>query len=363
MRVAFQLLTAGVNVKFHSGTGQSPPAIGWLAMLHITNGDSAGGTIRQGGIGGVVLPWRDVLHDGPVPAIGSLEDLSRVRAKFLSGRGWRSLAEADAEFATRDGMLGSFAEHEEVVLWFEHDLADQLQLLQLLAWFAERRPLPTRLTLICIGSHPDLPDFRGLGQLTATQMAALFPDRASVTDAQMDLALAAWTGFRSPNPQRIEALAKGRNEALPFLASALTRHLEEFPSVGGGLSRTERQLLQILVQGARTFHSLFQASQALEAVPFLGDWSFWSRIRELATAGEPAIVVEGMPKPLGPFPPHADTGVRIRATEPGKQASQGRTDFIRMNGIDRWLGGVHLEGRTPTWRWDPDWASLVSAGE
>ena len=32
-------------------------------MLHITNGDSTAGTLRQTGLEGEVIPWRDVLHE------------------------------------------------------------------------------------------------------------------------------------------------------------------------------------------------------------------------------------------------------------------------------------------------------------
>lgn len=38
------------------------------SLLHVTNGDSAGNTLRQTSLGGAVLPWQDVLHEGPVPA-------------------------------------------------------------------------------------------------------------------------------------------------------------------------------------------------------------------------------------------------------------------------------------------------------
>ena len=38
------------------------------ALLHVTNGESAGNTLRQTGLGGAVLPWQDVLHEGPVRA-------------------------------------------------------------------------------------------------------------------------------------------------------------------------------------------------------------------------------------------------------------------------------------------------------
>jgi hypothetical protein len=57
-------------------------------ILNITNGDSAVMVMQQAGIPGVFLPWRDVLHDGPVPAGLSLEKLSEVRAQFISDQGW-----------------------------------------------------------------------------------------------------------------------------------------------------------------------------------------------------------------------------------------------------------------------------------
>src|SRR5262245_5129214 len=38
-------------------------------LLHVTNGESAGNTLRQTALGGAVLPWQDVLHEGPLPAV------------------------------------------------------------------------------------------------------------------------------------------------------------------------------------------------------------------------------------------------------------------------------------------------------
>src|SRR5690242_6636378 len=50
--------------------------------LHITNGESAGITLRRTSLGGAVLPWHDVLHEGPVPDVERPE-LRRIRARFL----------------------------------------------------------------------------------------------------------------------------------------------------------------------------------------------------------------------------------------------------------------------------------------
>jgi hypothetical protein len=38
-------------------------------VLHVTNGDSAGSTLRQTALGGTVFPWQDVLNEGPVPVV------------------------------------------------------------------------------------------------------------------------------------------------------------------------------------------------------------------------------------------------------------------------------------------------------
>src|SRR3954447_12149543 len=46
--------------------GRDPETRG---VLHVTNGDSAGNTLRRTALGGAVLPWQDVLHEGPVPLL------------------------------------------------------------------------------------------------------------------------------------------------------------------------------------------------------------------------------------------------------------------------------------------------------
>src|SRR5580765_6226146 len=107
-------------------------------MLHITNGDAVLDGFRSGQIPGQHLAWFDPLHDGPVPDTPSLEELSDVRARALADFGWGSYNEIRQRFLTRDGTLAQFREHDETVLWFEHDLYDQLQLIQLLDWFSRQ---------------------------------------------------------------------------------------------------------------------------------------------------------------------------------------------------------------------------------
>jgi hypothetical protein len=46
--------------------------------------------------------------------------------------------------------------------------------------------------------------------------------------------------------------------------------------------------------------------------------------------------------------------LRIALTASGRGVLEGRDDWVRSRGIDRWLGGVHLQGAEAAWRWDTE---------
>ena len=164
-------------------------------ILNITNGDSAAGLMREGGVEGDILPWRDVLHDGPVPGGLSLSELSDVRAQFIASRGWGDRQSVRRAFADRDRTLRKSGEYSLLRLWFEHDLYDQLQLLQLLHWLFEH-PLPsTRLELICTEQY--------LGEQTPESIAKMVDQAEEITPQQLALGSAAWGRIRIPESGRV----------------------------------------------------------------------------------------------------------------------------------------------------------------
>ena len=73
--------------------------------LHVTNGDSAASLIRESGLPGRVLPWRDVLHEGPVPGRLGFAQLREVRAHFIAERGWGEEREVRADLDNHGGKL------------------------------------------------------------------------------------------------------------------------------------------------------------------------------------------------------------------------------------------------------------------
>lgn len=332
-------------------------------MLHIHCGDSSAGTLRQSGMPGEVTVWCDPVVQGPTPAGLSGEAWHRLRAGYLAITAARlTAADVARRLQAEDDALARAPEHDEVVLWFDACLFDQSILICLLDRLS-RLPLDkTRLSLICIGDFPGFARFRGLGELHPEQLASLFPTRQPVTPEQIALARRAWEAWTAPEPTALAALARAETAPLPYLGEALARRLEQFPSTTNGLDRLEQEALEAIAEGHDRPFSLFRAVDEREARPFIGDTMLWGLLEELASAETPLVTFDG-PGPLPRFddPPTSLEQWRLSLTPAGRAVLAGREDRIRLNGIDRWVGGVHLSGRGPAWRWHPREQRLVVA--
>ncbi len=331
-------------------------------MLHVTNGDVAAEIIFRSRLEGPVLPWRDVLTDGPVPWRGDDAALRQARGSFLAdayddGEAIKTLAERDAILA--DAAVRS----EEVVLWFEHDLYDQLQLIQVLDMLNRIPDRKTEVSLICIDRHPSVERFLGLGQLTSEHIEALYPSRIGVNESMFAAASIGWRAFTADNPSELSSATSNQDLApLPFLRPALQRWCMEFPWTTDGLSQTERMALTAIRSGMVGPIDIFRDHYDREEAPFLGDWSYWVRIERLLNRTEPPIVVS--PGPDFDFPPKIDYGRAFERqtftlTEHGEHLLDGIGDAVGVTDGSRWYGGYRLESGAAHWRWDPDAGRVV----
>jgi hypothetical protein len=317
-----------------------------VRTIHITNGDSTAGSLRIAGLGGSVLAWRDVLSEGPLPATDDLR-FAEIRAAYLAGARYGDITTIRDSYAEDFRRLAEAAKAEEVALWFEHDLHDQLQLVFLLAWLSRQGRQTGALSLISVDRFPGIERFTGLGQLQPAQLAALYPSRRLVEGEAKALGREAWDAFTAATPARLNALALRRETALPFLRAAVRRYLEEYPALRTGLSRTEQTILTTLGNRAATTGELFQQVSAQEDATFMGDWSFWRVLRGLARGPHALITLEG-PASDGPQLPVLD----VRATSEGHAVLAGELHAVTLRGVDRWHGGVHLLGPEARWAWD-----------
>jgi hypothetical protein len=321
--------------------------------LHVTNGDSTADSLLQTTLVERIVVWRDVLHEGPVPEVADAQ-LRDVRLRFLTGADREAGMDPERrDFEKRDAALAA-GRDGEYLLWFEADLYDQLQIAQILARLAEVRVPAERITLICIGEYLGIAHFGGLGELRPDQLEGL-PEVAAVTLSEDALSLAtrAWAALRAPDPRGLAAIVAARSPELRFMPEAFDRLGREYPWTRDGLSLTERRLLAAIAEGAATAGEAFVRGAAREARPYLGDtWAF-AAIERLARAEVPLLSAGA-----GTVDRHS----ALALTETGRRVLDGAADHVALNGIDRWVAGVHLVGRSPRWRWDDGVEAIVASG-
>jgi len=299
-----------------------------LKVLNIVNGEVTIEIMKEAYINGDFLPWSDFLHEGPVPHGLSIDKLSKIRANFIYQQGFDSLKIIEKEFQERNSVLKNYHKYQKIILWFEHDLYDQLQLLQILSWFHSNNTENIKLSLISTDRY--------LGDSSLDEIRELLGSEENITKSHLDLAQKAWSAFTKPNPIDWFKLLKEDTSLLPFLKNAIVRMLEEYPSRRNGLSRSEHQALFIISKGKENPNKIFQDCQNYEKQKFMGDIIFWKILDSFI---ENELI-------------HSKkNGQLLKITKLGQQVLKGEIHYLHIKPIDKWVGGTKLTNDN-VWCWN-----------
>jgi hypothetical protein len=297
-----------------------------LRVLNIRCGDDLRGRIR-----GDYLSYVDPLCQGPVAGMAGRPAFIERRARFIAANYGVPFPAARTRLQSELAGLARAADYDRVVLWFEHDIYDQAILAFLLDWFARHRLAPGVLRIVQAATHLGTMDGRALAR----------QESRAVTPELLARGRDAWRAYAAATPAILQRIADDDIPAPPLFADAAFRHLQEFPWTRDGLSLTQRLALHAVAEGATTAGEAFVRVQQAEPQPFLGGTMFFAILRDLHFAPHPALSGDAT------------------LTEFGEALLAGGADWVAENGIDRWLGGVHLRGPEARWRWDDGEAGLV----
>jgi hypothetical protein len=204
-----------------------------------------------------------------------------------------------------------------------------------------------------------------LPALSKSALTDLELGRAVVTPAQLELGKRAWEAFGSTDPSAISRIIDGDTSALKYLAPALTRHLEEFPGLKGGLSRSEAEALAAIEAGHSTPVAAFLAVGKKEKSGFLGDMVFYWYLERLSDSDSPLVTWKDGSRvvaPRGKDDSREFVTGELTVTDVGRAVLAGKQDWQTINRNSRWLGGVEIRPGRGGWRWDPAERKLVHAG-
>jgi hypothetical protein len=315
-------------------------------MLHLTLGESSSASLRCSlpRQDHAVLATRDTLCYGPAPAAHLMDQFSRVRAEHWAEAhlaGWRARArKIEADFLEWNRALARYRNFREVVLWCSSLAPCQLFLIQMLAWFADRDLGSCKLSIV---------DSVYAGTLPRDKVDAALRSRRRVAAIHFRTATRAWRAFTAEEPSQLNRLLAADLSALPHLNAALFAEAREYPALGCGLSAMERLFLEELSCHGPAMPCTLLSNPLDARWQGIGDVYLLGKVRgfidapnQLACFAEPFN---------GNFDNFEFNGSVLEITEFGRRVLAEQADAVLYNGVNRWIGGVRLEGQDCPWRW------------
>tara|TARA_R110001632_G_scaffold58548_4_gene142505 strand:+ start:1104 stop:2048 length:945 start_codon:yes stop_codon:yes gene_type:complete len=213
------------------------------SILHITNGDSTTNYLKSLDFKGEFITWREMLCEGKTSIDVGSETFWKTRFEFLK-TSYKITKKTFIDYTLKEYRnLCQNKNQQEIVLWFEHDLYCQVNMIALLSWLKRYRS-GEKISLVCSGDVEGSEKRLGLSQLNEKQLLQHYQNRVELSQDDIEYADYIWQLYCSDSPLRLEAIYKF-NPMSPFkyLSEAIEMHLKRFPSIENGLNSVENYII------------------------------------------------------------------------------------------------------------------------
>lgn len=214
------------------------------SILHITNGDTTTNYLKRLHFSGSFITWREMLSEGKTTSDIGSESFWKTRFEFLK-TSYKVSKQKFINLTLKEYRnLCKEKNQDEIVLWFEHDLFCQINMLAVISWLKRYRK-GYHISLVCTGEVKGSDKMHGISQLNATQIKQHYKNRIELSQDDIEYADYIWQLYCSDSPLRLESVYKF-NPMSPFkyLATAIEAHLQRFPTIENGLNKIENIIIE-----------------------------------------------------------------------------------------------------------------------
>jgi hypothetical protein len=315
--------------------------------LHIIAGDFASGFLKRafGLNSDRVLVNRDPIHWGPAPATDNLERWRDVRESFLRMAYQEEPLSLNGDPSTElISNLTRLGAEKHVLIWVARGLAEQLLLAWLVHLFDQQGFDPSRLVIIQVTNLRPRQKIMGMGELSSENFRTFRSGEQKLDAEQLNELKAAWSAYTCACAEALTDHVSGSTH-LPLLREAMRSLICRYPDHRSGLSLCDTKLLEHTAEhGPLTARIIGYAMGDNETPDQVGDSYLFYRLLRL---GSP-----NLPSPLVSFT--GDTNAirtcSVEITDFGRKVLAGQANHVAENGIDDWIGGVHLTPDTVVFR-------------
>lgn len=327
---------------------------------HIIQGLSAAGTLRQY----LHTPLKDfaVFDDslvlGPLLSVQDIDEFSSAREGF-----WRynSFQYDDylkfMRFAL-DEFIYNLKQADSFTLWISPGAHDQIMWAWLVHLFEEYGIDWANVEVKHLFNKENsvLP-YMTLGELGPKEFK--ISESFKIEECHTSTLYNAYEALISSTPEKLVTICDTKEYCLPELQQSLKSYLKFYPDPKTGLTVSDRVLLsncsEKRLKSARIV-GYSMMDDAYEKRLLVGDGYLFHRLIKLSQrySKNPLVELYGDIKSN-----HSMRWTEISITEQGKEVLAGHKNNIELNGIDDYIGGVHLSSEKGTAQWFYDNGTVV----
>ncbi len=282
---------------------------------------------------------------GPAPQTSDLREWRSIREQFLKGLHPRF---PDFSFEERqDDLIVNFSRLNAapmIVAWLGEGTADQLFAAWLIHYLRDAQCDLTKLHFVTLerGSWRSI---LSAGELSADQIREQASEPIAVAVERADELALVWQSYASDNPR---ALATYLDTHAGPLRDAIAPILMRYPEVKSGLGFWDRLLLENARDHgpklARVIGHTMIPIQPENYLDVMGDGFLFDRAIRMSSplVASPLISIDGDRQEM--------RACTVALTSDGVGVLAGERNAVQLNGIDDWIGGVHLTPQTVVFR-------------
>lgn len=306
-----------------------------METLHVLNGDSSLAQFNKTELEGATFVWREILCEGTTKKDLTSDAFWETRLKFLQKIVPDFDPEQQQQLKVQFQNL-NLSNYKEIVLWFEYDLFCQVNLIALLSWIYNLNTT-TKVSLICLGEHPNYQKLVGLGEINSNEFAALYPQRILLEDIDLAFADNIWKIYCSDKQEHLlTTIAQSKTPKFKHLEKAFLKHQHRFPNLQNGLTEIESKMMALMVKTPKSKNQLIGEMLRGQEYYGFGDLQYFNFLADL----NPLLIErEG----------------KLYVNELGAKVLNNEIDFQVLRKEINQYGGVDLN----QYRWDEAQNKLV----
>jgi hypothetical protein len=305
--------------------------------LHIVGGDAAAGSLKialhlsreQ------VLINEDPLSCGPAPSTADLGVWRSARESYIR-RMYVEWPDFSFDEYAANGLLMNaerLGQEKAIAVWAGVGLPDQLLLAWVIFLFDRLNLDLSKLVIVQFEKLRPRQDVLSLGELSPENIREYRPAPRHISSREVEELRRLWKVYTSDDPAVLSKYVAG-GSPMPIVHRAVSELLYRYPDVRSGLGVWDERLLRCTLDKGPVAAQVIGYTMGSRSLDWQGDMYLFHRLIGMGAVRSPLISLTGSRTTI--------RGCEVKPTSFGQDVLAGNVNSVHENGIDDWIGGVHL---------------------